>query len=271
MSSGNLRQRASAAAASPAGDDPGWPAAAQPGTGAPPPEPAPERLDPVEAPEGLDEDPPAVPVHVAIARVMRDLGKIAKADRFDGGNAGKYNFRGVDRVVNAVSAVIRKHGVIVVPELVSADYRDVPRKEGGRSHECIVKMNYRWIGPAGDERVATVGGEALDTSDKSTAKAESVAWRVCLIQMLAIPTGDPDPDSVRIERGEQPVPKASDYRDEILHPDTSLGRLKQMRHEIATHNLASVLVINEVNDEEKLGDLLQRIGRERQAAVGGAQ
>jgi hypothetical protein len=201
---------------------------------------------------------------------MRDIGIIGKRDHFDGGNAGRFNFRGVDRVVNAVGPVLRKHGILVIPELVTAEYRDVPRANGGRSHECLVTMRYTFTGPAGDEVVATVGGENLDTSDKSTSKAQSVAWRNCLIQVFAIPTGDPDPDSINIERGEQPAPDANAYRDEITNPRTSLGRLRQIRGEIAQHNLGTRLVMNETGDEEALGALVNRIGKERAQPGGGA-
>jgi len=260
MTSSSLRERAAAAAAGTPSDEP-WPTG-RANTNAVPAEPV-DQLEPIDAPEGTDDDPPAAPIAVLVARVMRDIGIIGKRDRFDSPQS-KYNFRGVDRVVNAVGPVLRKHGVVVVPELVSAEFRDVNRASGGRSHECIVTMRYRWIGPAGDEIVATVAGENLDTSDKSTSKAQSVAWRTCLIQMLAIPTGDPDPDSINIERGEQPVPSAAQYRDEIVHPNTSLGRLKAIRREIAQHRLGGVQVVNETGDEERLEDLLSRIGRERQ-------
>lgn len=222
-----------------------------------------ERLEPVDAPEGISDDPADVPVQTAIARAMRDLGVIAKADRFDGGNAGRFNFRGVDRVVNACAPVLRKHGLLVIPTVMSVEYRDVQRAGGGRSHECVVTMAYAWVGPRGDERVAVVAGEALDTADKATSKAQSVAWRTCLIQMLAIPTGDPDPDSVLIERGEQPAVSATAYRDEIVDPRTSMGRLKQIRAELGQHGLRAVLVIDEHDDETPLGDLIERIGRER--------
>lgn len=226
----------------------------------------PERLEPIEAPEGISADPADVPVNVAVARAMRDIGVITKADRFDGGNAGRFNFRGVDRVVNAVAPVLRKHGLIVIPEMRAVEYRDVPRNNGGRSHECVVTVAWHWTGPRGDELVAVTVGEALDTADKATSKAQAVAWRTCLIQMLAIPTGDPDPDSVLIERGEQPIPSAAAYRDEIVHPATSLGRLRAIRTEIQQHGLGVQLVVNESGDEETLSALVQRIGTERSAA-----
>jgi hypothetical protein len=38
-------------------------------------------------------------------------------------------------------------------------------------------------------------------SDKATAKAMSVAYRTFLLQVLALPTDDPDPDADYIDRG----------------------------------------------------------------------
>lgn len=251
----DLRTRAAAAAApdgaadAPAGRDPAYTPA--------------DLAAPVDAPEGISDDPADVPVQVVIARAMRDLGIIAKADKFDGGNAGRFNFRGVDRVVNACAPVLRKHGLLVIPTVMSIEYRDIQRAAGGRSHECVVTMAYAWVGPRGDERIAVTAGEALDTSDKATSKAQSVAWRTCLIQMLAIPTGDPDPDSQVIERGDQPAVSANAYRDEIVDPRTSLGRLKQIRAELGQHGLRAVLVIDDTGDETALGDLVDRIGIER--------
>lgn len=228
-----------------------------------------EQLEFVDAPDGVDDDPVEVPVHVALSRAMRDIRQIAKKDQFTGGNAGTYSFRGVDRVVNACAPILRKHGLIAIPSVRSAEHRDVQRVGGGRSHECVVTMAYYWVGPRGDllpEPTVTMG-EALDTADKATSKAQSVAWRTCLIQMFAIPTGDPDPDSQRIERGDVPVPTANGYRDEIVHPDTSLGRLRQIYSELKQHDMAGRLVMDDHGDEVTLGQLLDRVGVERRGTT----
>lgn len=242
---------------------------ASPATADPRPANMVEPLLPVDAPEGIDDDPADVPVQVALARAMRDLGRIAKLDKFEGGNAGRYNFRGVDRVVNAAAPVLRKHGLIVLPEVRAVEYRDIARVGGGRSHECVVTVAWHWTGPRGDQLVAVTQGEALDTSDKATAKAQSVAWRVCLIETLAIPTGDPDPDSVHIERGEAKFDPVA-YRDEALDPRTSVGRLQQMVNDLRKLGHGAELVTNEIGDEEKLGNLLLRLRRERQRPDGDA-
>ena len=40
----------------------------------------------------------------------------------------------------------------------------------------------------------------MDVGDKGTPKAMSVAYRIVLLQMLCIPTDEPDPDSQSYER-----------------------------------------------------------------------
>src|SRR5690606_2912843 len=49
-------------------------------------------------------------------------------------------------------------------------------------------------------------GEALDSGDKATAKAHSVAYRTFLLQALTIPTHEPDPDESSPERSTPPPP-----------------------------------------------------------------
>jgi hypothetical protein len=112
----------------------------------------------------------------------------------------KYRFRGVDQVVNAVGPIFRKHKIIPVPHSSKASYRDVLTSTGKPSREVTVEVEYRFYGPAGDFIAATVPGESMDGGDKGTPKAMSVAYRIVLLQMLCIPTDDPDPDSQSYER-----------------------------------------------------------------------
>jgi hypothetical protein len=241
----------------PAGDDE-VPPLADDGT----PEPGPTLPPPVEG-ETLDCD-----VVTALARARRDMGVVGKRDRFDSPQT-KYQYRGVDRVVNASREVLTRHGILLVPQAVQYEGRDVPRQQGGRSHESTVTMLYWVYGPDGDclEHPVKVIGQALDTSDKDAAKAQSVAWRTALIQLLHIATGDPDPDSVRIDRGEAPEFDPAAYRDEALTPDTSVGRLSQMINDLRNLGKGDVLVVNETGDEEKIGNLIWRVRKDRAGGV----
>lgn len=139
----------------------------------------------------------------ALNEVMKEVGAVKKNDR----NASQgFNFRGIDAVVNAVSPALQKHGVIVVPSVEDYEYASV---EIGKNRTVMghvkVKVTYTFIGAGGDAIKATVVGEAMDSGDKATAKAMSVAFRTALLQTLSLPTDEPDPDSQSYERSEKVV------------------------------------------------------------------
>jgi hypothetical protein len=210
-------------------------------------------------------DAELVPVHVAWARVMADVQSISKADqRSDTG--GRYAFRGVDRVVNAVGPALRRHGVLVLPtRILEVEYRESRTTNNKVMQDIAVRVQWTIVGPGGDQLPPVESaGQATDTSDKGTAKAVSVAQRVLFLTALHIPTQDPDVDRGH-ERGERLAAKPTDYRDEISDPRTSLSRLRQIRAELRQHNLGGALVVNEVGDEEPLLAMCERIGKERTA------
>lgn len=149
------------------------------------------------------------PVHTAWARVMADVQAVGKTGRNESQN---YSFRGVDAVMNAAGPAMRTHGVIVMPSLKAAHYRDVEvGKNRTLMREVTVEVIYSIIGPAGDVFVhpsdpdfGKVAAEAMDSGDKGTSKAMSVALRTFLIQALTLPTNEPDPDTQSYERSAAP-------------------------------------------------------------------
>ena len=215
-----------------------------------------------------EDDPEMVPVHLAWLRVRKDVRAIAKGEQYDDGWS-KYSFRGVDATVQAFAPVTMRHGVNVMPHKVDATYRDTKTAKGKATRECTVTVTWHIIGPRGDVIVAQSQGEALDSGDKGTAKAQSVALRVLLLNGGLVPTGDPDPGSSTIDRGEASVRSAVSYLDEICDPNTSAGRLRQIHFELKQGNLLGALITNEVGVEEQIGAMVVRIGKER--AAGGAE
>ena len=230
------------------------------------PAPAPESLPDidVEVPEG---GPAQVPVHVAWANVMGQVRAVTKEDRVTEGPA-KFQYRGVDRALNVFGPVCRAHGVLVLPHRVEASYRDTKTSTGKPTRECTVLVTYRIYGPMGDHLETQAAGESLDTGDKGSAKAQAVALRTLLFHAGLVPTQDPDPDSHNIERGEAPIRPAGSYVEEITNPRTSRPRLLQIHHELKATGQLGALVTNEVGDDEPIGPMVVRIGKERSA--GGA-
>lgn len=230
--------------------------------------PAAPAADPMADYEPGNDDPDMVPVHLAWLRVRKDIRAIAKGEQYNGAGT-RFNFRGVDTVVNVFGPVTLKHGVNVLPVKVEAEYGEKSTKNGGKMRECSVLVTWEIMGPKGDTLTLQTQGEALDTADKSTTKAQSVALRTLLLSFGLTPTHDKDPDADRIERGEAPVRPAASYVDEIAHPDTSAGRLRQIHYELKQSRQLGALVTNEVGDEEAIGDMVVRLGKER--AAGGAE
>jgi len=144
------------------------------------------------------------PIAQVLANVMSDVGAVAKRDT---NTAQNFNFRGIDAVVNAVGPVLRQHGVITLPVVEDAHYDTI---EVGRNRslmrQCTLRVRWLFVGPAGDQLEAVVVAEAMDSGDKATSKAHSVAYRTALLQVLCIPTDEPDPDATSYERSEAPAP-----------------------------------------------------------------
>lgn len=137
-------------------------------------------------------------VHQALSKVMGDVQAVKKDSK---NQAQRFNFRGIDAVMNAVGPALRKYGVTILPEDVEVHRSNGTTASGKQTAEVVVKVTYRIYGPAGDSIHGKVAAEAMDFGDKAIAKAMSVAYRTFLLQALTIPTDEPDPDSESYERG----------------------------------------------------------------------
>lgn len=225
-----------------------------------------------EAMPAVDVDSSAVPVvagasvHTAFAGVMADVQNVAKGDQRSD-NGGRYAFRGIDRLLNAVGPALRKHGVAIVQESIAPTY-DVVMTGGGKPMQrCVAIVTYRVYGPAGDSFPMSSAGEAFDSGDKATPKALSVALRTLYINSLAIPTdGQYDPErGPQAERAVPPPPTAQELADEIQSPKISIPRLQAIRRDLLEHPDMNVSVLTIGGDEVMLMDMLTARGRELQA------
>jgi hypothetical protein len=154
-----------------------------------------------------------VNIQTALAAVMSDVQSVSKSDRNTHQN---FSFRGIDAVLNAVGPVLRKHGVIVLPEVLDHQFAtvEVGQKRSLMGH-VILKVAYTFVGPDGDSLRSVVLGEAMDSGDKAVPKAMSVAFRTALLQALALPTDEPDPDATTYERAAAPSGPSAELLAEV--------------------------------------------------------
>ena len=180
-------------------------------------------------------------IYTALAAVMEDCTVVAKRDRNTHQN---FMFRGIDAVVNAVGPILRTHAVIVAPNVERVEYEEVETSGGKASTACRILVTYTFYASDGSSLDARVAAEAWDTGDKAAPKAMSVAFRTALLQTLALPTDDKDPDAdsyTRERRAERtrgidpndpwantqpPADKASDERLQKLHALLTRNRVE---------------------------------------------
>lgn len=196
----------------------------------------------------MTETPPArPPVHLNVREALNgarlEVGSVGKDGRAPA-QMGGYRFRGVDAVVNAASAVLARHGVLVTPEVLDVERVTTTAKGGAQMLNVYVRTRFTFHGPGDTTVQATVLGEASDAGDKATAKAQSVALRVALLQALLLPTDDPDPDAEGYQRAtRQELEQETDAQrvlrerraqqgDPGQHPaDTQRGSAQQARED----------------------------------------
>lgn len=143
-------------------------------------------------------------IYVALNAVMCDVQAVRKGEK-NTAPGGGYLFRGIDAVTNAVGPALREHGVIVVPNVLDAQY-DVVHvgKQQTVMSQVALRIEWTWYGPEGDSIKCVTQGAAFDSGDKATAKAHSVAFRTAMLQTLCLPTDEKDPDVDTYERAAAP-------------------------------------------------------------------
>lgn len=167
-------------------------------------------------------------VYTAFAAAMRDIKAVGK----DGKNTQQnYNFRGIDGVLNAVGPVFRDHGLFILPEVLDHNLTATPRQNKSPVISVIIKIRYTIVHEDGSSFSGVTVGEGNDYSDKATSKATSVALRTFLIQSLALPTHDRDPDEDSIERGapqQSRPPSVPENWAEYVQGAEQSGNVKQL-------------------------------------------
>lgn len=137
-------------------------------------------------------------IHQAIVNIMRDLDAIGKTKK----NAAQgWSFRGIDDMYNALHPLFAKHGVFVAPSAVSREH--TVREQSGKAPQLYVVLGMEYTLYAADGSCVTIGpiySEGLDTSDKATNKALSMAQKYMLIQTFLVPTEDLEDGDAADER-----------------------------------------------------------------------
>jgi hypothetical protein len=143
----------------------------------------------------------------AMVSIMRDVKAIGK----DSSNSSQgFKFRGIDAVMNNLHPIFAKHGVIILPEVLSNEASDRTTSKGNSMIHRVMGIRYRFIAEDGTSLDCTVSGEAMDSGDKSVAKCMAIALKYALSQSFLLPYDEIDPDAESHEET-KPAPAPSSH------------------------------------------------------------
>lgn len=150
-------------------------------------------------------------IFAAINGIMEEIGVIGKTSKNQ--QQGFY-YRGIDAVMNALQPLLVKHKVFAVPDVLEHRREERVTGKGGNIIYSVLKVKYNFYAEDGSSVSATVIGEGMDSGDKASNKAMSIAFKYACFQVFCIPTEEmKDPDS---ETPPESLPKPSPAQLEEL-------------------------------------------------------
>lgn len=139
-------------------------------------------------------------VYNAIAAVQSEMAQVGISKGRKNAQQG-YAFRGIDDVYAALSPVLAKHGLCIIPRVIERVEVERKTSKGGLALYVTVHAEFDFVSAKdGSKHTAATYGEAMDTADKATNKAMSAAYKYAAFMTFAIPTeGDNDADAATHE------------------------------------------------------------------------
>lgn len=201
-------------------------------------------------------------IYQAIIGVMSDIGVIGKEKK----NAQQgFKYRGVDDVMNALQPVMVQHGLFVVPEIIDQKREERQTNRGVNLIYSVCTVRYTFYAKDGSSVQCVVVGEGMDSGDKATNKAMSIAFKYACFQVFCIPTEemkDPDAEVHTVAPREEPkiaaaTAKANEVKKLLVKISGDKTIAQQVWNEQYKRDAGDIVKMNEALIE--LNEKLRRI------------
>ncbi|MFV8862659.1 ERF family protein [Serratia fonticola] len=128
-------------------------------------------------------------VYKAISAVAAELAEQGIKKSKQQGSQVNYAFRGIDAVYNALAPALVKHKLLILPRCTERTSCERTSKSGGALFYITVRVEFDFISTEdGSIHTVVTYGEAMDSGDKATNKAMSIAYKYAAFQAFCIPT-----------------------------------------------------------------------------------
>ena len=151
-------------------------------------------------------------IYSQMAKIQIDADGLAKEQQ---NKQQGFKFRGIDDAYNYLHDIFAKHQVFTVPRVTNIDREERLSKAGGVLLYTLLTVEYDFVAVDGSKVTTCVIGEAMDSGDKSCAKALSIAHKLALFQITMLPTmlsADPDAET------HTPMPKVPEEKPKSETP-----------------------------------------------------
>lgn len=126
-------------------------------------------------------------VYKAIGNVSEEL--LAGISKGKKNQQQGFMFRGIDDVYNALAPALVKHGLVILPRIIERTVTERATQKGGVLFYVVVKAEFDFVAVEdGSKHTVVTFGEAMDSGDKATNKAMSIAYKYAAFQAFCIPT-----------------------------------------------------------------------------------
>ena len=202
-----------------------------------------------------------------IPEAMKRIGAIGK----DSVNQQqKFRYRGIDAVYNALNPVMSDLGLFLTPEILDhkrEERRTTKHDNNGNSYESvlmfsILTIKYTMHAPDGSSVSCVVVGEGMDSGDKASNKAMSIAMKYACFQLFMIPTEDlvdPDAECHEVTSGARTPAAPKQAKQE-----TVTGRTKQAENPPAAATVTKVSTMPQTAAETPANPVLDYLAKERE-------
>jgi len=185
---------------------------------------------------------PSAPMTIwqAIPHIMGAVAPIAK----DRKNASQgYSFRGVDDIYSTLNLLLARAGVSIIPSVTHEQRSSFATPKGTQMFRCILRVRFTLTASDGSFTFADVEGEAMDSGDKATPKALSMAYKYMAFQVFCIPTGekiDTENESPEVANERDPDELAEEHRQALVGAKDVAGLRKAASAIKADHDAKKI-------------------------------
>ena len=203
-----------------------------------------------------------------LAEVRRRIGYIQKR-----GHNERFNYSYVTAadIAGAIGDLLAELGVIVIPRLEEISYESAAaRGDAVRMARVVMAYSFSDV-DSGEEIVAKVAGQGLDSGDKAPYKAMTGALKYALLQSFLLATGD-DPEDERADSrtalgSERPITaeQARELQGLIDETGTELERV------LAYYKVSALSEMTEASYRRALELLNRKLAKQSQGGGAHAQ